>query len=196
MSVLEIRPEELAPPSAEYLERRKRMAFAKPSFVDRARVMQLVVEPKVVEPEPAPPTVPEPVAPPQIEIPRTLGIPRPLFILGHPPVPFIIAVCCKYFDVKAVDLLSERRNKEIILPRHIAIFLTKTLTFRSLPDIGRRFGRRDHTTILSAVRKIESAIATDANVAATVEELRLLIMGDNKNGEFGSETKNVGEASL
>jgi chromosomal replication initiator protein len=59
-----------------------------------------------------------------------------------------------------------------VRPRQIAMYLAKTLTLRSLPEIGRRFGGRDHTTVLHAVRKIESLIGTDNGLAAEIEVLK------------------------
>jgi hypothetical protein len=54
----------------------------------------------------------------------------------------------EHFDVGVHDLLSHRRTWDLVLPRHVAMYLTKKLTLRSLPEIGRLFGRRDHTTVL------------------------------------------------
>jgi chromosomal replication initiator protein len=69
-------------------------------------------------------------------------------------------------------LLSSRRTANVVRPRQIAMYLAKTLTLRSLPEIGRRFGGRDHTTVLHAVRKIESLIGTDNGLAAEIEVLK------------------------
>ena len=65
----------------------------------------------------------------------------------------------EHFNLKQADLLSERRTRIIARPRQIAMYLCKQLTTRSYPDIGRRFGGRDHTTVLHGVRRIEE---TDA----------------------------------
>ena len=77
----------------------------------------------------------------------------------------------EYYSLKQSDLLSERRNRSIARPRQAAMWLCKQLTTRSLPDIGRRFGGRDHTTVLHAVRRIEELKALDAPLAADVEAL-------------------------
>ena len=77
----------------------------------------------------------------------------------------------EYYGLKQADLLSERRNRAIARPRQTAMWLCKQLTTRSLPDIGRRFGGRDHTTVLHAVRRIEELKAIDAPLAADVEAL-------------------------
>jgi chromosomal replication initiator protein len=62
-----------------------------------------------------------------------------------------------------------------VLPRQVAMYLAKTLTLRSLPEIGRRFGGRDHTTVLHAVRKIESLVGNDNVLAEEIELLKRLL---------------------
>ena len=78
---------------------------------------------------------------------------------------------CEHYGLKQVDLLGERRTRAIARPRQTAMFLAKTMTTRSYPDIGRRFGNRDHTTVLHAVRQIEKLKAEDPALAADVEAL-------------------------
>ena len=70
------------------------------------------------------------------------------------------------------DLLSSRRTANVVRPRQVAMYLAKTLTLRSLPEIGRRFGGRDHTTVLHAVRKIENLVNTDNALAEEIELLK------------------------
>jgi chromosomal replication initiator protein len=77
-----------------------------------------------------------------------------------------------YFDITVEDLHSKRRTKTVVRPRHIAMYLAKTLTTRSLPDIGRRFGGRDHSTVIHAVNKITDQLPSDAVLAEDVEALR------------------------
>ncbi len=69
------------------------------------------------------------------------------------------------------DILSSRRTATVVKPRQVAMYLSKALTLRSLPEIGRRFGGRDHTTVLHAVRKIEGLSNSNS---ALREELELL----------------------
>ena len=76
-----------------------------------------------------------------------------------------------YYSLKQADLLSERRTRAVARPRQVAMWLCKQLTTRSLPDIGRRFGGRDHTTVLHAVRRIDELRAVDAPLSADVEAL-------------------------
>jgi hypothetical protein len=71
----------------------------------------------------------------------------------------IIKLVCQSFNVPRIDLISERRTAKIVLPRMVACWLMRYHTTMSLPQIGRRLGGRDHTTILSAVRKIDRLLA-------------------------------------
>ncbi len=82
-----------------------------------------------------------------------------------------------YFDIKQQDLLSQRRARVVTRPRQIAMYLAKHLTTRSLPDIGRRFGGRDHTTVMHAVRRIEELRRSDPLIDDSVENLRRLLEG-------------------
>jgi chromosomal replication initiator protein len=81
-------------------------------------------------------------------------------------------IVARHYNVSRSDLLSSRRTANVVRPRQIAMYLAKTLTLRSLPEIGRRFGGRDHTTVLHAVRKIESLIGIDNALAAEIEALK------------------------
>ena len=84
-------------------------------------------------------------------------------------------VVAVHFNVSKADLLSSRRTRTIVRPRQIAMYLSKTLTPRSLPEIGRRFGGRDHTTVLHAVRKVEELMRDDRGLADEVELLKRMI---------------------
>jgi chromosomal replication initiator protein len=81
-------------------------------------------------------------------------------------------VVARQYNVSRSDLLSSRRTANVVRPRQVAMYLAKTLTLRSLPEIGRRFGGRDHTTVLHAVRKIEALVGKDTTLADEVEVLR------------------------
>jgi len=82
-----------------------------------------------------------------------------------------------HFSLKQADLLSERRTRAVARPRQIAMWLCKQHTTRSYPDIGRRFGGRDHTTVLHGVRKIEELIGLDDQIARDVETLTRKLRG-------------------
>ena len=84
-------------------------------------------------------------------------------------------VVARQYNVSRADLLSSRRTANVVRPRQIAMYLAKTLTLRSLPEIGRRFGGRDHTTVLHAVRKIESLVGNDTTLADEIELLKRLL---------------------
>jgi len=84
-------------------------------------------------------------------------------------------VVARQYNVSRADLLSSRRTANVVRPRQIAMYLAKTLTLRSLPEIGRRFGGRDHTTVLHAVRKIENLVGNDAALADEIEVLKRLL---------------------
>src|SRR5689334_25100841 len=81
-------------------------------------------------------------------------------------------VVARQYNVSRAGLLSSRRTANVVRPRQVAMYLAKTLTLRSLPEIGRRFGGRDHTTVLHAVRKIEGLVGNDAMLADEIEVLK------------------------
>jgi chromosomal replication initiator protein len=82
----------------------------------------------------------------------------------------------RHYNVSRADMLSSRRTANVVRPRQIAMYLAKTLTLRSLPEIGRRFGGRDHTTVLHAVRKIEHLADTDKVLADEIDILKRMLM--------------------
>jgi chromosomal replication initiator protein len=76
-----------------------------------------------------------------------------------------------HFEVKQIDLISERRAVAIARPRQIAMYLAKRLTTRSLPEIGRKFGNRDHSTVIHAVKRIEDLRGKDGEIDSAVRTL-------------------------
>ncbi|PWE56051.1 chromosomal replication initiator protein DnaA [Metarhizobium album] len=84
-------------------------------------------------------------------------------------------IVARHYNVSRQELVSNRRTRVIVKPRQIAMYLSKTLTPRSFPEIGRRFGGRDHTTVLHAVRKIEELISGDTKLSHEIELLKRLI---------------------
>ncbi len=82
-----------------------------------------------------------------------------------------------HYGLKQSDLLCERRTRAVARPRHVAMYLAKQLTTRSYPDIGRRFGGRDHTTVLHAVKRIEALKAEDPTLAGDLELLARKLKG-------------------
>jgi chromosomal replication initiator protein len=87
----------------------------------------------------------------------------------------IIRKVAEHYNLRMSDLLSTRRTRTIARPRQVAMYLSKKLTSKSLPEIGRRFGGRDHTTVIHAVRKIEDLRAHDSQIAEDVELLRRML---------------------
>ncbi|WP_422372301.1 chromosomal replication initiator protein DnaA [Hoeflea sp.] len=85
-------------------------------------------------------------------------------------------VVSRHYNVTRQELVSDRRTRVIVKPRQIAMYLAKTMTPRSFPEIGRRFGGRDHTTVLHAVRKIEELINSDTKLGHEIELLKRLIV--------------------
>jgi chromosomal replication initiator protein len=92
-------------------------------------------------------------------------------------VDLIQKTVAEHYSLTQADLISERRARAVARPRQVAMWLAKQITTRSLPDIGRRFGGRDHTTVLHAVRRIESLKADDATLARDVEVLLRKLRG-------------------
>ena len=82
-----------------------------------------------------------------------------------------------HYNIRIADMSSARRARAIARPRQVAMYLAKQLTSRSLPEIGRKFGGRDHTTVMHAVRKVEELRAQDAAFAEDLELLRRMLQG-------------------
>ncbi len=82
-----------------------------------------------------------------------------------------------HYNLRLSDLVSARRARAVARPRQVAMFLAKTLTSKSLPEIGRGFGGRDHTTVIHAVRKVEQLRETDSQLADDIELLRRMLEG-------------------
>ena len=81
----------------------------------------------------------------------------------------------EHFNIKLAEMTSSRRARVVARPRQVAMYLAKQLTSRSLPEIGRKFGGRDHTTVIHAVKKIEELIESDSALAEDVELLRRML---------------------
>jgi len=115
---------------------------------------------------------------PQLSIERVDELLGHLVNAGEPRrvrIEDIQRVVAKHYNVSRQELVSNRRTRVIVKPRQIAMYLAKTLTPRSFPEIGRRFGGRDHTTVLHAVRKIEDLITGDTKLCHEIELLKRLI---------------------
>lgn len=80
-------------------------------------------------------------------------------------------VVSDHYRVSVMDIVSQRRTIDVVLPRHVALYLVKSLTTFSYPVIGRYFGGRDHSTIISAVKKIEARIETEDRLRSEINRL-------------------------
>lgn len=121
----------------------------------------VIAEPVKVEPQFLPP----PVDPKWIKFIEEIPGPR------DPSVKEIKLCVCQHFQVSPRDLESPRRLHKFVVPRQVAFYLARKLTSRSYPDIGRKFGGRDHTTILHGSKVVERRMEADAQFAATVRAL-------------------------
>ena len=77
-----------------------------------------------------------------------------------------------YFNLNIQEMLSPRRSRSLARPRQIAMYLAKKYTSKSLPDIGRKFSNRDHTTVIHAVRKIDQLMQLDESIKKNVIEIK------------------------
>ena len=87
----------------------------------------------------------------------------------------ILRVVSRHYGVSRGDLLSQRRHRSVVWPRQIGMYLAKQLTARSLPEIGRRFGGRDHTTVLHAIRKIDKLLDGNIQLKDEIDDLKKLL---------------------
>ena len=76
------------------------------------------------------------------------------------------------FNINASDMVSSLRSRSVSHPRQVAMYLSRHLTLQSLPDIGRRFGGRDHSTVMHAIQAVEARMDADSSLRATVNMLR------------------------
>jgi len=83
-----------------------------------------------------------------------------------------------FFSISLDEMLSQRRSRPLARPRQIAMYLTKKLTTRSLPEIGRKFANRDHTTVIHAVKTIDKLLKNDEKMRKNIEEIRSIVLND------------------
>lgn len=95
----------------------------------------------------------------------------------QPKIKMIQRVVATHYGVTVADIVSARRTADVVMPRHVAMFVAKRMTGRSLPEIGRRFGMRDHTSVLSAVRKIRRLCSAQPHLAASIVEIESTVLG-------------------
>ena len=99
-------------------------------------------------------------------------------------IELIQTLVCKFFKISKNEMLSSRRSRYLVRPRQTAIYLTKILTSKSLPEIGREFSNRDHTTIIHSVKTIEKLKETNPELLENIENLKNRILYNNKENEI------------
>ena len=99
-------------------------------------------------------------------------------------IDLIQTIVCKYFKISKNEMLSSRRSRYLVRPRQTAIYLTKILTSKSLPEIGREFSNRDHTTIIHSVKTIEKIKEKDPEMVDNINKLKNQILYNNKENEI------------
>jgi len=99
-------------------------------------------------------------------------------------IDLIQTLVCKYFKISKNEMLSSRRSRYLVRPRQTAIYLAKVLTSKSLPEIGREFSNRDHTTIIHSVKTIEKLKEKDPEMVDSINKLKNQILYNNKENEI------------
>lgn len=173
------RPQEHATPSERLLAAARHDRLAR--IAARATPEKPLTVPKFIEPVSLVPPVIETESwadrqkrihpEPWFSIVDEIDLPEP----RRPTIEEIQRACCRYFSFTKTLLVADRRTAPVVYARQVAMYLAKTLTLRSLPEIGRKFAGRDHTTVLHAVRKIDGLIFTDWTVAYDVAHAEAMI---------------------
>ena len=99
-------------------------------------------------------------------------------------VDLIQSLVCKFFKISKTEMLSSRRSRYLVRPRQTAIYLTKLLTTKSLPEIGRDFSNRDHTTVIHSIKTIEALKKNDIQLCNNIDNLKNQILYNNQNNEI------------
>jgi chromosomal replication initiator protein len=99
-------------------------------------------------------------------------------------IDLIQTIVCKFFKISKNEMLSSRRSRYLVRPRQTAIYLTKILTSKSLPEIGREFSNRDHTTIIHSVKTIEKLKENNPDMIENINKLKNQILYNNKDNEI------------
>ena len=99
-------------------------------------------------------------------------------------IDLIQTLVCKFFKISKNEMLSSRRSRYLVRPRQTAIYLSKILTSKSLPEIGREFSNRDHTTIIHSVKTIEKLKEKNPEMVANIDKLKNQILYNNRENEI------------
>ncbi len=96
-------------------------------------------------------------------------------------IDLIQTLVCKSFKISKNEMLSSRRSRYLVRPRQVAIYLTKILTSKSLPEIGREFANRDHTTVIHSIKTIENLRKNDPDLSSNIDNLKNQILYNKSN---------------
>ena len=96
-------------------------------------------------------------------------------------IDLIQSLVCKFFKISKSEMLSSRRSRYLVRPRQTAIYLTKILTSKSLPEIGREFANRDHTTVIHSIKTIENLKKNDPDLCSSIDNLKNQILYNKSN---------------
>ena len=96
-------------------------------------------------------------------------------------IDLIQTIVCKFFKISKNEMLSARRSRYLVRPRQTAIYLAKMLTSKSLPEIGRSFSNRDHTTVIHSVKTIEKLKSEDKELSLNIDNLKNKILYSKEN---------------
>ena len=96
-------------------------------------------------------------------------------------IDLIQTIVCKFFKISKNEMLSARRSRYLVRPRQTAIYLAKVLTSKSLPEIGRSFSNRDHTTVIHSVKTIEKLKSEDKELSLNIDNLKNKILYSKEN---------------
>ena len=109
-------------------------------------------------------------------------------------IDLIQTIVCKFFKISKNEMLSSRRSRYLVRPRQTAIYLTKILTSKSLPEIGREFSNRDHTTIIHSVKTIEKLKEKDPEMVENINKLKNQIFIIIKKMKFNVNQQDLQQA--
>lgn len=151
---------------AEVLENRKVVLSRIRAWKPKPRIVAIVEE---VEQETA--ILIQQIAPPPVPAPEPAPNVDSVEEIKYPTFAQIVSLVCERFQVTKIDLMSHRRTQNVVLPRQVVMYLARTCTLQTLPFIGLHLGGRDHTTILSGLRKIERMRAARPEFDAMLQEL-------------------------
>ena len=96
-------------------------------------------------------------------------------------IDLIQSLVCRFFKISKTEMLSARRSRYLVRPRQTAIYLTKVLTSKSLPEIGREFSNRDHTTVIHSIKTIEKLKKNDPELCNNIDNLKNQVLYNKSN---------------